>query len=392
MKSRPDPRVRSYLIHWLGPLGAKSQLLVERFEVEPDVTVRSALVLALGQFTEKQLPLAARGPFVENLLLVFANKPDAGLHGAAEWLLRKWGQGKRLDAIVDQLKIDEKQLRTGTSNSNRLWYVNTQKQTFVIMNAGEFLMGSPPSEPGRFLTEFQHHRHLGRRFAISAYEVTKAQFQTFQRAGGLLSLPDHRNVASRTDDSPQTGVSWYEAAHYCNWLSKQEGIPVDQWCYEPNEHGAYLQGMKPKTRFWELTGYRLPTESEWEYACRAGTVTSRYYGLSESLLPQYAWYDVNLPNRVWPVGSLKPNDAGLFDMQGNGYEWCYDRYAAYPEQADKVFEDTPTTEPVAAGVPRVLRGGSFFNAPAIVRSAYRNDYPPDTGNVNVGFRPARTYR
>ena len=100
-------------------------------------------------------------------------------------------------------------------------------------------------------------------------------------------------------------MTWYEAAAYCNWLSEQEGIPKEQWCYEPNKQGKYGAGMKAKDKFWELTGYRLPTEAEWEYACRAGTVTSRYYGLTEALLPQYAWYQANGKNRTWPSRKLE---------------------------------------------------------------------------------------
>ena len=99
-------------------------------------------------------------------------------------------------------------------------------------------------------------------------------------------------------------------------MSEQEGIVKEQWCYEPNEKGEYGPGMKAKDKYLELSGYRLPTEAEWEYACRAGTVTSRYYGLTDTLLAKYAWYEANGQNRTWPVGSLKPNDFGLFDMHG----------------------------------------------------------------------------
>ena len=111
------------------------------------------------------------------------------------------------------------------------------------------------------------------------------------------------------------------AAHYCNWLSEQEGLPRDQWCYVPNEAGEYAEGMTIPADVLERTGYRLPTEAEWEYACRAGAVTSRYYGASTDLLGAYAWYQANSKDHAWACGSLLPNDLGLFDMLGNQFEW-----------------------------------------------------------------------
>ena len=149
LKFSPDPRVRSYVIHWLSPLGVDPQAIVKRFDTESDVTIRRALVLMLGEFSESQLSMAQRQPLIEKLLVIYENQPDAGLHGAAEWLLRKWEQGKRLEAVVEKLKSDDKQLQARKSSDKRQWYVNTQKQTFVIVDAGEFLMGSPESEPGR---------------------------------------------------------------------------------------------------------------------------------------------------------------------------------------------------------------------------------------------------
>ena len=190
-------------------------------------------------------------------------------------------------------------------------------------------------------------------------------------------------------------MTWYEAAHYCNWLSEQEGIPNEQRCYEKNKEGKYGPGMKAKDNFLELTGYRLPTEAEWEYACRAGASSSRYYGVTEALLPQYAWNQVNGDNHTHPVASLKPNDYGLFDMQGNVYEWCYDAYVSqYPtpkEEAEEAVKDARPVAMVKDNVRRVLRGGSFNYRPQDLRSAARNTFPPVNREPNYGFRLARTY-
>ena len=310
------------------------------------MTIRRALVLTLGEFTDTQLPVAQRQPLIEKLLAVYENEPDAGLHGAAEWLLRKWGQAERLQAVVEKLRSKEEQLQARKATDKRQWYVNYAGPDVRDLDAGEFLMGSPESEPGRNPNETQHRCHIGRRFAISSDTRDEGtSIDDSKPPGPQIAKVDTGNVV-KTDDSPQIGMTWYEAAAYCNWLSEQEGIPKEQWCYEPNEKGNYGPGMKAKDKYLELSGYRLPTEAEWEYACRAGTVTSRYYGLSDTLLAQYAWYEANGQNRTWPVGSLKPNDFGLFDMHGNAWDWCDDSYQDYPKAADDISNDLGSTKPV----------------------------------------------
>ncbi|MDG2224104.1 MAG: formylglycine-generating enzyme family protein, partial [Rubripirellula sp.] len=237
-----------------------------------------------------------------------------------------------------------------------------------------------------------HQRQIGRRIALATTEVTRAQWRAFSNATNVWPADqDQLKTYIRTDDSPMIAMKWYEAAHYCNWLSEQEGIPEGQWCYERNDAGEYGPGMQSKENFWELSGYRLPTEGEWEYACRAKAVTSRYYGVTETLLPRYAWYVANGEDHTHPVGSLKPNDYGLFDMQGNVYEWCYDAYKFYPGTSDEALADEPETGIVADTERRVLRGGSFYFPSSSVRSAFRFNYQPGTRGFNNGLRPARTY-
>jgi eukaryotic-like serine/threonine-protein kinase len=386
LKFSPDPRVRSYIIHWLAPLGGDPEIIIGRLDGELDVSIRRALLLTLGEFTETQLPQEKRPAVIEKLLSVYENEPDAGLHGATEWLLRKWGQGDRLGALVDRLKTKEEELQARKATDKRQWYVNTQGYTLVIVDAGEFLMGSPESEPQRGADEGLHSRRIGRRFAISAKEVTKEQFLRFETKFSEVR-------PSPEPDCPIGGVLWHEAAAYCNWLNEQEGIQKDQWCYEANEQGQYAEGMRIRENYLELGGYRLPTEAEWECACRAGTLTSRYYGQSEVLLPSYAWYQVNSKNVVHATGSLKPNDYGLFDMLGNDYEWCHGTYLPYAAAIalGGMVAHKADVRPVKDSVSRVLRGGAFVIAPAFVRSSIRNNNLPAFSNFLYGFRPARTY-
>jgi formylglycine-generating enzyme required for sulfatase activity len=172
------------------------------------------------------------------------------------------------------------------------------------------------------------------------------------------------------------------AAKYCNWLSEKEGL---QPCYEVVGDEDILL----RKGYLGLTGYRLPTEAEMQYATRAGAKTSRFFGETEDLLSKYAWHVSNSKNHSWPVGSLKPNDFGLFDVHGNVFTWCQERTKSYPT-GDECTEDTEDILPIEKTKERVMRGGSFYNPASIVRSAYRTNHVPIFRFFNFGFRLART--
>jgi len=182
---------------------------------------------------------------------------------------------------------------------------------------------------------------------MATKEVSVAQYQRFQRENPGYGVPDYVSDKYSPDLSgPMISVSWFGAAAYCNWLSEQEKIPRDQWCYVPNGRGEYDKEMRIPADALQRKGYRLPTEAEWEYACRAGTVTSRYHGLSVELLGAYARYAGTSQEHAWRCGSLLPNDLGLFDLLGNVYEWCQERKYDYQpgrteSPSDDIIDDTP---------------------------------------------------
>src|SRR5262249_27481333 len=152
-------------------------------------------------------------------------------------------------------------------------------------------------------------------FALAAKEVTVAQFLRFRKGH------DYNKQYAPTREHPVNQVSWYDAAAYCNWLSEQEGLPEAEWCYEPNAQGQYTEGMRPKSGYLMRPGYRLRTEAEWEYACRAGALTARPFGETDELLGQYALYTKNSQDQgMQPPGQFKPNDWGLCDLLGNALE------------------------------------------------------------------------
>jgi eukaryotic-like serine/threonine-protein kinase len=393
LKHSPDPRARSYLVHRLAPLGADAGEILKQLDSESDLTIRRALLLSLGEYGEKEFSPEARKALLPKLQDMYQTAADPGLHASAEWLLRQWQQQAWLKQVNNGWAKDKDQREKRLESIQQLvtkdkekappqWYVNGQGQTMVVISGPvEFVMGSPLTEAQRSNDEFQHKSRIARSFALAATPVTKQQFLSF--------MPTFAHNEFRRYPAPSCpigGVVWYEAAAYCNWLSKKEGIAEDQWCYE-------IKGKETKLKagYLKLSGYRLPTEAEMEYATRAGAVTSRYFGDAEDLLPKYAWYFKNSQEKTSPVGSLKPNDLGLFDMHGNVFTWCQESYKRIPRTKNgDTIEDKEDALSIEATTSRVLRGGSFLNQVSFVRSAYRELNPPSFRSFNFGFRPART--
>jgi formylglycine-generating enzyme required for sulfatase activity len=258
-------------------------------------------------------------------------------------------------------------------------------------------MGSPPTEAGRDgdaagKVERRHRQSIDRSFALAAHEITVAQFLEFRRQ------QVYRPEKARNEDCPINGVTWYDAAAYCRWLSVKERVPEDQMCYPPVEvidrAAQRRERLVLPADYLSRTGYRLPTEAEWEYACRAGALTSRYYGETEELLGEYAWYTKNSHDEaLLPVGRLKPNDLGLFDMLGNAWEWCHDPSFYYRRnlQGNEV-KDLEYDRIIFYGEGGVLRGGGFAYHAGGARSATRNLSPRENRGFDFGFRVARTFR
>jgi eukaryotic-like serine/threonine-protein kinase len=397
LEQSPDPRVRSYLIHRLGPWGVDVSLITRRLGQEPEVTARRALILSLGAFGNNDWPPGEKERLVAELQRLYQTAPDPGLRTAAEWLLRHWKQEAWLKEVDEQWARDNARLKqrldavqaelaNAKGRAQPQWYVDGQGQTMVVIpGPSVFLMGSPLSEDGRRDNERQHYKRIGRTFALGAKTVTQGQY--------LCVTGEGQAVPDEALQHPKVQISWKQAALYCNRLSEREGIDRSQWCYEvtPDEQ------VRAKKNYLHLTGYRLPTEAEMEFATRAGAMTCRCYGVSEELLGKYGWYALNSGARLMPVGALKPNDLGLFDMHGNVWCWCQDVYQPYPQEAgDKIFDDQEQKVPENTPLNHVIRGGCFndrghsqFPGKGILRSADRYTGLP-TGNNFIGFRLART--
>lgn len=385
-----DPRCRTFLIHRLGPFGVDSKDLIHRLADEQVASVRAAILMALGQFTDWQVPDDLRRPLADYLLEDYARDPDPGVHAAAGWLLVRWGHDGRL-------RVVEQPLAGPQSTGGRFWYVNKQGQTMVVIRGPQsFAMGSPLAEPGRnSVDERLHHRKIPRSFAVAAREVTVREFRLFLEQVGpdKVSFPDDfQKEYSPDPEGPINSVSWFQAAQYCRWLSEKEGVAHDQMVYP--EVADIKPGMTMPAGYLERTGYRLPTEAEWEFVCRAGTQTPWECG-GATYLTEYAQYLVNSAGRfheqAWPTARLKPNRFGLFDLHGNVIEWCQDAIYKYPQSdwpAQTDGEEGDLTVP--ANRPRHMRGGSFADLRTEIRSANRDTGHPLDRDSSFGFRVART--
>jgi len=234
---------------------------------------------------------------------------------------------------------------------------NSIGMKLVLISKGTFVMGSPESEQGRDDGETQHEVTISEDYYLGVFEVTRGQYEKVM--GTNLSYFQKR-VIGKSDSSmyPVDQVSWEDAVEFCKKLSE---LP------EEKKAGRV---------------YRLPTEAEWEYACRAGSKAAYSFGANSKTLGDYAWFGENSGRHTHPVGEKKANAWGLYDMHGNVWEWCSDWYGVYPKGS--VSDPSGPSE----GSIRVDRGGSWAYGAANCRSAYRGWGAPSYRIGNDGFRVA----
>jgi hypothetical protein len=201
---------------------------------------------------------------------------------------------------------------------------------------------------------------------------------------------DHPHIVPVHDVGSTAQFPCYVVSKYIDGSTLARKIKDDRPSLAgANERGEYDNGMKVKANALSLSGYRLPTEAEWEYACRAGSVTDWSLGDAVDLLGKYAWHSAN-PNWSRPVGLLRPNELGLFDMHGNAWEWCHNRFADIPDIKDHQKDDI-VVNASDRRFDRPLRGGNFTSVSLHMRSDFRTGITP-AFDREIGVRPARTFR
>jgi len=218
---------------------------------------------------------------------------------------------------------------------------------------GSFSLGSISTSEKHLLNEGPVDVTFSKGFWIQETELAQHQYEQLMGANPSFY---------KGPENPVDSVTWNEAVEFCRRLSE----------------------LPPEKKAGNL--FRLPTEAEWEYACRAGTTTEFSFGDDESLMDRFAWYNANSNRTTHPVGEKKPNAWGLCDMHGNVAEWCHDFYGEYPQEA---VIDPRGPE---SGEKRTLRGGGWFFLPMFARAAHRDAYIPSARYVGLGFRLLATTR
>ena len=232
---------------------------------------------------------------------------------------------------------------------------NSVGMEFILIPAGSFTMGSPEKEKDRGDDEKQVKVTITRAFELGKTVVTQKQW-----AEVMGTTPWDEYEAGKGDNYPAVYVSWANATKFCKKLTALE----------------HKRGKLPANQT-----YRLPTEAEWEYACRAGTTTAYSFGDKQSSLGDYAWYDDNSGNKLHEVATKKPNPWGLFDMHGNVDEWCEDWY-------EESLSGGNDPKGPSAGSNRVDRGGNHHDFASNCRSAFRSSGGPNRNSI-LGFRIVR---
>jgi formylglycine-generating enzyme required for sulfatase activity len=338
LKVDKDPESLTQFVHRCKQRGMQAGDLWDGLIQASDTTVRYGLLLTLTEFERAEIPDSQRKQWGKQLADWHANDPKSAIHSACGWQLRHWGEDKLAD------DVDQKPL---ACDPQREWFVtevkyseddNAEKDyfTFIVFPPGLFIMGSPEHEGGRFDDETLREVQIEQPFALCDREVTNAQYRRF-----VASRNGDEGAYTGKRDLPAVNMCWNDAVEYCQWLERF-GVRV-----------------------------RLPSEREWEYACRAGTITPFSHGSDVALLQNYArcYSSPTEERNISRCGALWPNPRGLFDIHGNVLEWCSDQDGEWAGD-------------------RVIRGGSWLYGPLSSRSAYRGSEQPSYRHRVPGFRVA----
>jgi formylglycine-generating enzyme required for sulfatase activity len=288
---------------------------------------------------------------------------------AASWAVESWALalGVITQAALRNPLLPQPSPGPPVAPASHVITTHTAQITLKLIPAGEFRMGSPDEDHKAEAAEKPRHTiRISRAFYLGITPVTQAQYAAV--------MGTNPSEFYRWPENPVERVSWFDATAFCNALSKEEGLAP--YYVIPSWNRVMVGGGE---------GYRLPTEAEWEYACRAGTETRYSFGDDAATPGEYAWDQMSSKCQTGPVGRKRPNAWGLYDMHGNVWEWCWDWYD------EDYYRSSPGVDPLGAVSAdyRSFRGGSWHVAACYLRSAYRGSHAPEYRHSSVGFRVAR---
>jgi len=357
-----------------------------------DELVRYGLLLSLGDFAPADVSEKLKRNLIARCFDWYANDPSARIHGAVEWVLGRWkiqapALADKAGRIPPPFPLPQ----------HREWFVlqmGSERLTFVIVPETTFIMGSPNTEYFQAVVEERHKVKLTRAFAILDCEVpVRLWLQYLEDAKQDRSSWEQRDARPpkyRSPDYPVSNISWAEAVEFCRWLTRNVGLPESEQCYVKNvEAKSGPSGHAPWQFFPHRSGFRLPTEAEWECSCRCGTSTTYGFGSDPDLLKHFGVFVEDSNREPSPSRSKRPNLRGIFDMHGNVWEWCHDWKAKYSPDLVNAIVDPVGPE---VGDTRAYRGGSYDNYARHGRSACRIFDIPTYSFSFVGLRIVCTLR
>lgn len=382
---RADPIQRTIFIDefpgWHGDLS----LLGDNCRHQTDPALRSGLCLAVGGIPISNLTNPEVAGWKSIFSTWYQSATDNGTVSAAEWALRQW-----------RFSAPNGTGPTELVNSSKR-FTNTLGLTFLRIEPGGFIRKDITKDA------VPQSVVLTRAFFLGDKEISIRQFQMFidDEDCPAADKPQQWSGSDRerspTPEHPVQKICWNDAVLFCNWLSRKEGLSV---CYEKTGEQDEIiddpmgRGSGIMIDAWRLipgrSGYRLPLESEWEYACAAGSTTDFYAGSNYGLLRGYALYSTGTNSGADPCGNKMPNPWGLFDMHGNVWEWCNDWMAPYVDR--NAIDPAGPAEPVDRQWRRVLRGGGWPEVASYCRTGNRKSFTPGVRFNGLGLRLAMDAR
>lgn len=379
-----DPRLETAIIENLAESGVSFDSMLSLIDSTTDPNVLRAQILAMGTYPTETLSQAQIERVCKFLSDLYKTTEHGFLRSACRWTV---------DQIDNRFQMENKQ--AVAADREKTWFVNSKgDEFFVLPGPMQGLVGQSPLEWKKQAIEVsgQHRVLIPYSFAVGIHEVTIRDFlPCFLEWRGHFreKLSSDFGWAARSLDSPIGSLEYYDAVRYCRWLGEKEMIPETEQCYPKVEEIG--PDMDLPADFLTRKGYRLPTREEWEIACSGGVNTRFYWGGDAAASDLFGWFQSNSNDRMHPVGKKMPNRLGLFDAQGNAYEWTSTPEAPYPAfvVSDSILLNEHPTK-VEAGGKGVLKGGEFVSNPIEHSIGTRWGQPNEHSWPASGFRLART--